>query len=192
MIRSRNALVPHPDTPCRYVRAISAVVQRRANATLAFVFMVEGDVDVLRLPPAGPPGRAERLWEHTCFEAFVALKDGPAYYEINFAPSREWAAYAFRRYRHGGALELDWTPAISVRFTAELFELAATIRLDRLSGMAVTAPLRIGLSAVIENEQGERSYWALRHPPGTPDFHHPDAFALALDPARHLCPEEER
>jgi hypothetical protein len=38
--------------------------------------------------------------------------------------------------------------------------------------------LRLGLSAVIEDIDGRLSYWALKHPPGKPDFHHPDSFAL--------------
>jgi len=41
-------------------------------------------------------------------------------------------------------------------------------------------PLRLGLSAVVEDADGELSYWALRHPPGKPDFHYTDAFALQL------------
>ena len=41
--------------------------------------------------------------------------------------------------------------------------------------------LRLGLSAVIEATDGSLSYWALRHPPGKPDFHHIDAFDLQLD-----------
>ena len=40
--------------------------------------------------------------------------------------------------------------------------------------------LQLGLAAVIESADGALSYWALRHPPGEPDFHHRDAFALAL------------
>ena len=39
---------------------------------------------------------------------------------------------------------------------------------------------RLGLAAVIEETDGNRSYWALAHPPGDPDFHHSDCFALAL------------
>ena len=42
-------------------------------------------------------------------------------------------------------------------------------------------PLRLGLSAVVEDVDGILSYWALRHPSGKPDFHHTDAFALQLD-----------
>ena len=38
----------------------------------------------------------------------------------------------------------------------------------------------IALSAVIEETDGTKSYWALRHPPGPPDFHHPDCFALRI------------
>jgi hypothetical protein len=42
------------------------------------------------------------------------------------------------------------------------------------------APWRLGLSAVIEDTRGSLSYWALAHPPGKPDFHHADGFALEL------------
>jgi len=41
--------------------------------------------------------------------------------------------------------------------------------------------LRLALAAVVEDERGMLSYWALRHPAGKPDFHHPDAFALELE-----------
>jgi hypothetical protein len=40
-----------------------------------------------------------------------------------------------------------------------------------------------GLCAVIEEADGTISYWALAHPPGAPDFHHPDCFVLELPPA---------
>ena len=35
---------------------------------------------------------------------------------------------------------------------------------------------------VIEEINGRKSYWALKHPAGKPDFHHPDCFALELPP----------
>jgi hypothetical protein len=40
--------------------------------------------------------------------------------------------------------------------------------------------LRVGLSAVIEANDGTLSYWALKHPAAKPDFHHPDSFVLEL------------
>ena len=40
--------------------------------------------------------------------------------------------------------------------------------------------IAVGISAVMEEQDGTNSYWALRHPPGKPDFHHREAFALEL------------
>lgn len=185
MIGPRNALTCHPETPCQHVRAISVRVQRKPDGAAAFAFRLDGSVGLLRVPPPGPPRRADGLWQHTCFEAFLALNGATAYYEFNFAPSGEWAAYSFLRYREGNPLDLDGQPAISVRRAADRFELDAMIRVDRLPAMPPNAPLRLGLSAVLEDQRGERSYWALWHPPGKPDFHHPDAFALRLAPAAH-------
>jgi hypothetical protein len=37
------------------------------------------------------------------------------------------------------------------------------------------------LAAVVETTRGI-SYWALHHPADKPDFHHPDSFALRLEP----------
>jgi hypothetical protein len=42
---------------------------------------------------------------------------------------------------------------------------------------------RLGLSALIEDTGGHKSYWALAHPPGKPDFHHADSFAHEFSPA---------
>ncbi|HET9510952.1 MAG TPA: hypothetical protein VFO80_07330, partial [Sphingomonas sp.] len=38
----------------------------------------------------------------------------------------------------------------------------------------------VALTAVIEETDGTKSYWSLAHPPGAPDFHHPDCFALKV------------
>jgi hypothetical protein len=39
------------------------------------------------------------------------------------------------------------------------------------------AARQLGVAAMIEETNGRRSYWALAHPPGKPDFHHADCFA---------------
>ena len=62
---------------------------------------------------------------------------------------------------------------------AVLENVLVEVRLNTpVGGHAQTGP---GLSAVIEDPNGVLSYWALRHPPGKPDFHHPDTFALEID-----------
>src|SRR2546422_3089437 len=52
--------------------------------------------------------------------------------------------------------------------SGERLELDAFIRADR-------AVLSLALAAVVGDENGALSYWALKHPPGKPDFHHPHA-----------------
>jgi hypothetical protein len=47
------------------------------------------------VPAAVAAARTDELWRHTCFEAFVRTSPAPAYYEFNFAPSTQWAAYRF-------------------------------------------------------------------------------------------------
>ena len=119
------------------------------------------------------PRRIDGLWRHTCFEAFVKPRAGTSYREFNFAPSTEWGAYGFSGYREGMIpSEEEWVPAIGTRAGPGSFELEATIR--------AVVPVTLALAAVIEDENGRLSYWALRHPSGKPDFHHPDSFALEL------------
>jgi hypothetical protein len=110
----------------------------------------------------------------------------PSYHELNFSPSHEWAAYAFSEYRNGAPLVDDsLDPQIAVHTRADGLELQATVHLQRLSSQLLAGKLSLGLAAVIEDAEGGLSYWALRHPPGKPDFHHPETFALELDEVRH-------
>lgn len=39
---------------------------------------------------------------------------------------------------------------------------------------------KMNLTAVIEEKDGTKSYWALKHPDGPPDFHNPDCFVARL------------
>jgi hypothetical protein len=129
--------------------------------------------------PAPIPGggRADELWRHTCFEVFVAEQGSTAYREFNFSPSGEWAAYAFTAYRVGMTpLQLDSPPQISWQQTIGRLELVAILPADML--IAAEGAMRMALSAVIEEQSGTITYWALKHPAGQPDFHHPESFAL--------------
>ena len=175
-------LVCHPSTPPGGVTAIAAGARVTRDGLLACSFRVDGALEHLRIPPPGVPRMGSRLWQHTCFEAFVAAGSGPAYQEFNFAPSGEWAAFAFRGYRDGEALtDAALAPQITVRRGATWLELDASVQLLQPSPSDVHAPLRLSLTAVIETQDGALSYWALCHPPGAPDFHHPDTFALTSE-----------
>ena len=147
---------------------------RPGNLILSYV--VSGRISDLRWPPVVAAARADELWRHTCFEAFIRPSTGPDYYEFNFSPSTQWAAYQFSGYRSGMRIATEIAaPRIEVRSNEATFTLQAALELDGLS-----SPLHLGLSAVIEETNGRKSYWALAHPPGKPDFHHADCFALEL------------
>ena len=131
-------------------------------------------------PARRNPARADDLWRTTCFEAFLMREGETGYYEFNFSPSTEWAAYRFERYREAMALlQLDAPPHMEVHQGQELVVVA-----DLDLGQLPKSALALGLSAVIEELDGTKSYWALRHPMGDkPYFHHPDCFAIELPSA---------
>ena len=58
-----------------------------------------------------------------------------------------------------------------------------TIKYLRLTGLRPDADWRLALTAVIEQRDSLKSYWALAHPAGQPDFHHADGFSQILTPA---------
>ena len=163
------------------VKSIQASVNG-ANANMVRItYQVNGNIDELKIPENSFPRRTARLWEHTCFEAFIRADSDPSYYEFNFSSSGEWAAYSFRRYRDGEPIQNECcSPEIVVRRRADRIELDAVVRLNRLPAIRLGSLLHIGLSAVIEANDGTLSYWALKHPGAKPDFHPPDTFALAL------------
>lgn len=144
----------------------------RQGAWLWLRFVVEGDVDGIAWPSAVEPGRADELWRHTCFEAFV--RTGEGYREYNLSPSGAWASYRFDGYRRGMAEAKEGAGVAGLDGASDLVALEGRIELPE----DAAGPL--ALSAVIEDADGRISYWALAHPSDKPDFHHPDSFVLEL------------
>jgi hypothetical protein len=54
------------------------------------------------------------------------------------------------------------------------------VHLHELTALRGAPRLLLGLSAVVEEENGTLSYWALKHPRDKPDFHCPDGFVFEL------------
>ena len=209
-----RSLVAHPEHPAKAVGKVGCSIVWRDAGHWALDFFVEAPPARLRLPAAAPPERTDGLWEATCFELFLLDANG-GYFEFNFSPSGQWAAYRFDAYREGmrpldvarplvltadpaqfaasmaaRLIELGIEPELARSMAADgsvagtgpgasQFTLSAVLEDSRLA----TCPVqRAGLNAVIEEADGTRSYWALAHPPGDPDFHHPDCFAFDLPP----------
>src|SRR5438046_7608537 len=93
-------LLRHPGSASEAVHSIAARVHRTGEG-IAVTYSLEGQLARLRIPPPRPPRIATRPWQHTCCEIPIARKGLPGYQEFNLAPSGEWAASAFPRYREG-------------------------------------------------------------------------------------------
>lgn len=168
------SLSPHPDFAPLTLRKIEVEVLGGRDDVL-LTYSVAG-ADKIVFPERQLPTRADDLWRSTCFELFLMFDDDERYVEFNFSPSTRWAAYAFDGHREGRQdLARDVPPHIKRR--------ADGVAVDCDLGGLPHGELRMGLSAVIEEEGGRLSYWALAHPPGAPDFHHPACFVARLPAA---------
>jgi len=205
----RVFLVCHPNTPSSAIDSIEAEIDYEGRGWAFVTFHLRGDVDRIfvpgrsqtvdadqatrqslfaeaaalkavsispgfDVPGASDVGRVDGLWRTTCFEAFAKLSDG-RYAEFNMSPSGEWAAYQFDGYRDG-MTNLEGSVRVEgVERVAGGLDIRALLSWSNWSLVK-----RLALSAVIEDLSGRISYWALNHPPGKPDFHHPDSFVLDL------------
>jgi hypothetical protein len=180
--RVPTALSCHAASSCEAVRTLKAAVRALDSERIVLRYMLEGDLEHLLIPAEDAARRAHELWLHTCFEAFLAVAGSNGYCELNFAPSRAWAMYRFSEHRQGTTVLSDArAPHLAVERTAGSVTLDATVYWRDLIPQSPPVRLRIAIAAVVEDEGGRLSYWALRHAPGRPDFHHPDSFTLEFD-----------
>lgn len=170
-------MFPHPDFSPPAGVSLSARWTAHVPHRLTLDYGV-ADPEGAILWPAPASGRADNLWQHSCFEAFIGSTETPAYAEFNLAPSGAWAAYAFDDYRAGMRdLPLASSPLIGQPAPGQW---SATLDLDGIAALIGPAPWRLAITAVIEARDGGKSYWSLAHPAGRPDFHHADCFAARL------------
>jgi len=153
---------------------------RRDGDLLSFHYRLEDPEGLVLVPPAtATPRRRDELWITTCFEFFLAEPGTGPYWEVNLAPSGDWNFYRLSSYRQGLAPE----PAISaLPFAVEHegggLDLAVTLDLGALP--LVGRPLELAVTAVVELQDGEILYWALRHPGEQADFHRREGFGLRI------------
>lgn len=98
-----------------------------------------------------------------------------AYFEFNVSPSGAWNAYAFEGYRVGmRPLDLARPPVIEIARAPDRLDITAEF------AVGLIGPCDASLTAVLESEAGDLSYWAASHPAERPDFHHADGFSLRV------------
>ena len=170
-------LEPHPATPCSWIHTVNATIARDGTGSITGRYVVDGDLQQLRIPPVAPlPARTDGLWRTTCFELFARATPGRSYSELNFSPSGHWAAYHFESYRQGMRQLAVAAPAVTCEQQAGSLILTAVLPAPGLGA----DPLQTAASAVLEDRAGHIYYWALQHPDGKPDFHHDAGFAARI------------
>jgi hypothetical protein len=174
------SLIPHPSTPpadpaFKVWATIDHAASLGAMATTNIWFGVGAPAERFVIAPLSEPWRSDELWRTTCFEAFLRATDAEAYREWNFAPHGNWAAYDFSGYREDMTnAEVGSPPYIRMEDNFTWWTVGATIAVE------ADARWELGLSAVLEEKDGTKTYWALEHPSDKPDFHHAACFATRL------------
>ena len=173
-------LQPHLSTPpgqpaFKVWATVDHAASLGAMATTNIWFGVSAPAERFVISPLTEPWRADELWRTTCFEAFFAPAGKAAYREWNFAPRGNWAAYDFAGYREGmEKADVRSPPYIRMEDNFTWWTVGATI------AVPADQAWDLALSAVIEESDGTKSYWALAHPPERPDFHARDCFVATL------------
>ncbi len=174
-------LVPHP-TSRPTVEKVEFLIWRD-DTTFDLDVRLFGSPLRTRLASTDHPRRTDELWRTTCFEAFLRPHGSDTYFELNLSPSGNWATYRFDGYRSGmreARIECRPDPEVwnqdGVRMQEASFDFSGEPALNS------SVPWDIGLSAVIEEVDGTKSYWALAHGLGPPDFHNETCFAYLLPP----------
>ena len=159
---------------------ISALISNDGYS-LEIVFELTARLAVLKIPEFDPSKseRKDNLWEHTCFEIFLAQKGKPDYLEFNISPSGDWNVYCFSGYRKGMKQEDSFkTLPVEVKILSDQ-KLKLKISID--AGVFKNfSGIDVGLSAVIERRNGGKSYWAVSHPGVIPDFHGREGWVNSL------------
>jgi len=161
---------------------IAGTIRRSADA-LSIGYAIVGDLSELAIPaPVKSPKRKDGLWEETCLEFFLGMKDSGRYWEFNLSPAGHWNVYSFASYRKGMREE----PAFAslpffIRTEPGAFRLSLDVDPARI--LPAGTAFVVAVCAVLRTVAGRTSHWALAHPGPRPDFHRKDGFLLTF-PAR--------
>jgi hypothetical protein len=166
----------HPDFSPHAITRVEARIIGFDDRLVRIRWRVDGSGSLI-VPRYSGRGRQDELWRTTCFELFVKPEGGAEYVEINLSPSGRWAAYQFTDYRDGMSNRpASQEPEVGLRQGSTFAIFDAAIPRDVLPPM----PAAMAITAILEEEGGVKSYWAMAHPEAKPDFHDPACFAATL------------
>ncbi len=169
------SLIPFDSDTARAI-AIDGEIERDRDR-LRIKYRLKGASQVV-VPKKSLPTRQHDLWEHTCFEFFLGLKNSNIYWEFNLSPAKHWNVFRFSNYRQDIAEEMAFN---TLPFEVFLQDNSLLLNLEvNLNKIISESELEVGITTVVEDKQQQLSYWALTHPAKEADFHHRDSFTIEL------------
>lgn len=157
---------------------------KRSGRRLEVCFQLRGDFSGVRIPELSTePKRCDRLWEHTCFEIFLNPVGSSAYWECNFSPAGDWAAYCFTDYRSQMQVEeqILGIEILATGSTQAQREWKFSIDLASVAELINAPKLQCGLTAVVEHDSQGLTHWAIAHSGAKPDFHLRESFVYSVE-----------
>ena len=152
----------------------------RQGHQLQIEYQLVGKLAQILIPqPAKLSERKYDLWQHTCLEFFLGIKDSTKYWEFNLSPAGHWNIFYFNNYRQNIAEEMAFQNlTFPVFFQENILTLNLKVNLDKI--IFPQQDLVVGITAVIEDQAQQLSYWALSHLQPTADFHDRNSFLINL------------
>jgi hypothetical protein len=158
------------------------------NNFLTLHYMLAGNIEAVLLPPALlPASRKDELWNATCFEFFLAIKDQPGYWEFNMSPSGDWNVYRMDAYRRIGFQEETAISQLPFEIRKESDGYSLEVSVDLSAMIRPEQDFQMAVTAIIQTKDGHETYWALAHPAPYADFHLRESFILSLAAQTHLA-----
>jgi hypothetical protein len=184
MIEQTFTLIPFPALAIPAISLTGTLSLDRNFLTLHYA--LAGNIEDVLLPPVSlAPSRKDELWQGTCFEFFLAIKDQPGYWEFNMSPSGDWNVYRMDAYRRVGFQVETAISELSFVFKKELDNFLLETAVDLTAIIRPEEELQMGITAIIQTKDGNETYWALTHLAPHADFHLRDSFILPLATQTH-------
>ncbi len=172
-------LQPFPSNQPQPNLKIAGNITRLANK-LIIHYTVLGDITEVDItPPSDTPVRKFELWEETCFEFFIGIKDSHQYWEFNLSPAGHWNIYSFDNYRQGMKEETAFSfLPFTVKNLSDSILLTLEVDLNKI--VTQETKIEVAITTVIKDKNNQFSYWALTHKGEEANFHLRDSFVIEL------------
>lgn len=161
------------DQPLQSIALVAAIEQQSPNL-INLGFWLTDPLQCVEWPqPVTGHPRQNFLWEQSCYEIFIGVKDQDMYREINLSPSHAWQAYQFEEYRYPEQIPpLAATDIELIQLKKTHYGLNATLDLSQFMHEQKLnwSEIYVGLTAVLKTSQ-KTYYFAMQHSGPQADFH---------------------